>query len=122
MSDLLFSITKDDFVIQTFKAGGKGGQYQNKTDSGVRFIHKNSGAVGEARDSRSQNENKRAAFKRCVESEKFKKWHKLECSRRLGKLKDIEKQTEKSMSVDNLCVEYYDPLSNKWIKEGMQNY
>jgi protein subunit release factor B len=31
----LFSITKKDFKIQTFRSGGKGGQHQNKTNSGV---------------------------------------------------------------------------------------
>ena len=47
MRELLFSVTRDDFTIQTFRAGGKGGQKQNKTDSGVRCIHNASGAVGE---------------------------------------------------------------------------
>ena len=72
MRELLFSVTRDDFTIQTFRAGGKGGQKQNKTDSGVRCIHNASGAVGEGRDERSQLQNKKNAFKRCIASPKFK--------------------------------------------------
>lgn len=32
-ADGTFSVTKDDLVIQTFRAGGKGGQNQNKIES-----------------------------------------------------------------------------------------
>lgn len=71
---LLFSVGKDDFDVQTFRSGGKGGQNQNKRDTGVRIIHRDSGARGEARDQRSQAQNKRAAFKRMAESPKFKVW------------------------------------------------
>lgn len=54
---LVFSVTARDCVRQTFRSGGKGGQNQNKRDTGVRFIHRPSGAVGEARDERSQHQN-----------------------------------------------------------------
>lgn len=67
--ELLFSVTKKDFRIYTFRAGGKGGQKQNKTSSGVRFTHIESGAVGESREERSQHRNKEIAFKRCVDGE-----------------------------------------------------
>lgn len=50
MKELLFSLTKKDFRIETFRSGGKGGQHQNKTDSGVRIVHLESGAVGESRE------------------------------------------------------------------------
>lgn len=33
-------IKDDDYIKQTFSAGGPGGQHQNKTQSGVRLIHK----------------------------------------------------------------------------------
>ena len=50
--ELLFSVTKKDLRIDTFRAGGKGGQNQNKRNTGVRVTHPDSGAVGEARDQR----------------------------------------------------------------------
>ena len=71
---LLFSVTKKDFEIQTFRSGGKGGQNQNKRDTGVRIVHRESGATGESREERSQAQNKKNAFKRLTESLKFKLW------------------------------------------------
>jgi len=81
---IIFSITLDDCRVGTFRSGGKGGQNQNKVNSGVRVVHEPSGAVGEARDSRSQKDNKRAAFRRMAESEEFQKWAQMEGLRRIG--------------------------------------
>jgi protein subunit release factor B len=67
-------VTIKDCEVQTFRAGGKGGQAQNKTDSGVRVIHPPSGARGESREGRSQLLNKRAAFRRMAESPEFQRW------------------------------------------------
>lgn len=68
------SVTLNDCDIQTFAAGGPGGQHQNTANTGVRIIHRDSGARGEARDSRSQHENKKAAFRRMADSPKFRLW------------------------------------------------
>lgn len=70
----LFSVTKKDLRVDTFRAGGKGGQNQNKRDTGVRITHVESGAVGEARDNRTQEKNKRAAFRRMLETTKWRLW------------------------------------------------
>lgn len=67
----VLSVTAADCEMQTFRAGGKGGQNQNKRDTGVRYIHHPSGARGEARDERSQLQNRRLAFRRLVESPAF---------------------------------------------------
>jgi len=104
---LLFSLSKKDFEMQTFRSGGAGGQNQNKVNSGVRLIHKESGAVGEARDSRSQLQNKKAAFQRLTDNPKFKVWIKIESARRLGVLEEIEKRIEKQMQEKYLKVEYF---------------
>ena len=49
--------------IETFKSGGKGGQHQNTTDSGVRLTHVPSGVVASGRRLRSQHGNKKAALR-----------------------------------------------------------
>jgi len=67
----ILSLTKKDFEVQTFQSGGPGGQNQNKTDSGVRVIHKNSGATGESREFKSKKRNKEIAFQRLTKSDKF---------------------------------------------------
>ena len=104
MKELLFSLTKKDFVVQKFKAGGKGGQHQNKTDSGVRIIHPISGAVGESRSEKSQNQNKKIAFNKLVKSKKFQLWHKLVAGEMM-KGKTIAQQVEEAIDVKNLKVE-----------------
>lgn len=50
--------------VQTFRAGGKGGQHQNTTDSGVRLVHRPSGLRVESRSHRSQHRNRQAALAR----------------------------------------------------------
>lgn len=50
--------------VETFRAGGKGGQHQNTTDSGVRLVHEPTGLTVVARRSRSQARNKADALRR----------------------------------------------------------
>lgn len=72
--ELLFSVSKKDLKIETFRAGGKGGSNQNKTSTGVRVRHPDSGAVAECRETRSQLENKRIAWMRLRQTPEFKRW------------------------------------------------
>ena len=103
---LLFSLTNKDFEFQTFCTGGKGGQHRNAKQNGVRCIHPPSGAVAEHRDGRDQVRNKREAFEKCVNTDKFKAWHRIETMRRLGQLKGIEEEVDRQMSPENIRVEY----------------
>jgi len=58
-------VTKDnEFRFETFRSGGKGGQHQNTTDSGVRAIHIPTGIVTECREERSQFMNKARCIKK----------------------------------------------------------
>ncbi len=110
MKRLLFSLTKKDFEIETFRSGGKGGQHQNKTESGVRIKHIDSGAVGESREFKSQYQNKKAAFARLVSSNEFKIWHKMTCARLLGETKteeQLEKEVDNDLRPENLKIEYF---------------
>jgi protein subunit release factor A len=50
--------------VETFRAGGPGGQHQNKTESGVRLTHIPTGITVTARDSRSQHRNRQIALDR----------------------------------------------------------
>src|SRR5436190_450710 len=55
-------IKPDDLERQTFRSGGPGGQHQNKTESGVRFIHLPTGIAAESRSERSQVKNSAMAL------------------------------------------------------------
>ena len=50
--------------FEAFRAGGPGGQHQNKTESAVRAIHIASGLAVVAREERSQHRNKALALER----------------------------------------------------------
>lgn len=50
--------------VETFRAGGKGGQHQNTTETGVRLIHLPTGLRAEGRSERSQLRNRIAALRR----------------------------------------------------------
>jgi peptide chain release factor 2 len=56
-------IRPEDLERQTFRSGGPGGQHQNKTESGVRFIHIPSGIAAESRTECSQHKNADNAMK-----------------------------------------------------------
>ena len=115
MKKLLFSVTKNDLEIETFRSGGKGGQNQNKRDTGVRIRHRKSGAVGEARDQRSQDQNKKSAFKRMVESKKFQIWLKKEAWKQMGLLNDVGDAVDEQMK--HIKIESKDQ-NGRWV-EGL---
>jgi protein subunit release factor A len=50
--------------VETFRAGGPGGQHQNKTESGVRLVHLPTGVRVVAREERSQRRNRGKALER----------------------------------------------------------
>lgn len=100
----ILSVTIHDCEVQTFRAGGKGGQNQNKRDTGVRVIHHPSNARGECREERSQLQNKRKAFLRMIESTDFKMW----LNRELLTREERERLDEKYAMEGNLRVEVKD--------------
>ena len=114
--ELLFSVTKKDLRIDTFRAGGKGGQNQNKRNTGVRVTHPDSGAVGEARDQRSHDQNLKSAFLRMTKDPKFEAWRKRESAIRRGVEAQIEDQVNRQMDPRNLRVEVKDE-NGRWVTE-----
>lgn len=87
----ILSVTAKDCVMQTFRAGGPGGQAQNKRDTGVRFVHPESGARGESREARGQLENKKLAWRRMFEDPKFQLWLRMTLGQEMAREAEMER-------------------------------
>lgn len=110
--EILFSVTKDDLVIEWYSGHGPGGQNRNKCQNCCRIKHPESGAVTTGQEERSREQNLRNAFKRLAEHPKFKMW----ANKKVWEIDNkttIEKEVEKSLIPENIIVEIQ--KDGKWV-------
>jgi peptide chain release factor 2 len=93
IEDIEFEINEDDIKVDTFRAGGAGGQHINKTDSAVRMTHLPTGIVVACQSERSQHKNRASALK-------------LLKARVYQKMKDDEEAKQKAKQASKLKIEW----------------
>lgn len=109
MKKLLFSLTKKDFRVDTYRCSGPGGQHRNKTSSGVRITHIASGVAVECCEERSQHTNKKKAFNRLANDPKFRNWLRMQAAAVEQGYRDVEHKVSRMMDEKNLKIEFFEP-------------
>ena len=105
MKKKIYSVPSNDLRWEFFRCGGKGGQKQNKTDSGARVTHVPSGISCESREERQQIQNRRIALKRLSEHPRFVLWCKLHIAANLDGFESMASSIFLAMDERNLRIE-----------------
>ncbi len=109
-----------DFDVSYFCGSGAGGQARNKVASGVQIIHRETGALGRASDSRSQADNKKSAFARLLATPKMKFWLAAQVFQvRQGE--SLEQSIERDTLPGNLKFEIKNSMG-QWIEVPVEYF
>lgn len=108
-------IKSDEIQIDTFRAGGAGGQHVNRTESAVRITHLPTGIVVQCQNERSQLHNKEFALKMLASKLAQKKQEEMDAIK--AKQKSLDKKIEWGSQIRSYVLYPYN-----MVKDHRTNY
>jgi peptide chain release factor 2 len=112
-------IRPEDIRIDTYRAGGAGGQHVNKTDSAVRITHLPTGIVVQCQNERSQYKNKAFAMK--VLRSRLYEYYKNERDKDREKLSQEKKEISWGNQIRSYTFQPYTLVKDHRTKHEVGN-
>ena len=114
--DIQVEINQDDLKVDTYRAGGAGGQHVNKTDSAVRITHMPTGIVVQCQNERSQYKNRSVALK--ILNARLYQHYKEQEEEKLAVLESGKKKIEWGSQIRNYVFQPHQQIKD--VRTGVE--
>jgi len=112
--DVPVDVNEADINMDTYRSGGAGGQYVNKTDSAVRLTHVPTGLVVACQTERSQHKNRAQAMK--ILKSKLYELQKEQQADRLDSIRGERKKIEWGSQIRSYVMQPYQLVNDLRIE------
>jgi peptide chain release factor 2 len=113
--DIEIKVEEKDLKIDTYRAGGPGGQHVNVTDSAVRITHIPTGIVVQCQNERSQFRNREVAMK--VLKARLYEHHMQEQKEKLQAIEDTKREIGFGSQIRSYVLHPYKMVKDHRTKE-----